>query len=527
VAKERAEVEIKLSGTDSALSEVRKLDSQLSSLGSGAASTFRLAGGALLEVAGGALKAGAALQGISLVAAIEESKRLDLATARLGQTAGVAGSRLQATFDAAEKKTLTSSLAQADFARQLARSTYDGGFAADSVSPLADEAIALGRDLGDELPLGVALHNLGVDAKDLPAELGRIRSIAESLKTVGGPAALKDTLAALGPQLDQVATASDESRARLEALVGLLGKGLKPQQAQAVASQALGLVQSRGLDLERLTGRQIFDEKGQMMDPAQALADYQKIVRRKWGSNTAGMRRALVDKLGPALGSLMASTDFSEVAEISKLQGTGATEAEAEKFRKSKEGQRQAAELEKQQALRGAGKPFLGIGDWMLENLGVGGSMLASVAGEKALEAGGGALLAKGGGAGAAGLGLSLGSLGLAGLSAGSLAFQLKALSEIGEDRDTMGARWRSERAGTIGKELAGQAERAGDLRSVIGRADGDKDAIKAMLEILESRFDRLDDTLKTQVAAGIAAELKRSPMRVTVQANPNAPRGN
>lgn len=525
MAKERAEVEIKLSGTDSALSEVRKLDSQLSSLGSGAASTFRRAGGALLEVAGGALKAGAALQGISLVAAIEESKRLDLATARLGQTAGVAGSRLQATFDSAEKKTLTSSLAQADFARQLARSTYDGGFAADSVSALADSALALGRDLGDELPLGVALHNLGVEAKDLPAELGRIRSIAESLKSVGGPAALKDTLAALGPQLDQVATASDESRARLEALVGLLGKGLKPQQAQAVASQALGLVQSRGLDLERLTGRQIFDEKGQMVDPTQALADYQKIVRRKWGSNTAGMRRALVDKLGPALGSLMASTDFSDVAEISKLQGTGATEAEAEKFRKSKEGQRQAAELEKQQALRAAGKPFLGIGDWMLENLGVGGSMLASAAGVKALEAGGGALLAKGGGA--TGLGFSLGGLGLVGLSAGSLAFQLKALSEIGEDRDTMGARWRSERAGTIGKELAGQAERAGDLRSVIGRADGDKDAIKAMLEILESRFDRLDDTLKTQVAAGIAAELKRSPMRVTVQANPNAPRGN
>ena len=58
----------------------------------------------------------------------------------------------------------------------------------------------MGRDLGDELPLAVALRGVWCYCRDLPNELGRIRAWPSDVGTVGGHMALKDTLAALGPQ---------------------------------------------------------------------------------------------------------------------------------------------------------------------------------------------------------------------------------------------------------------------------------------------------------------------------------------
>lgn len=278
MAKEKASVEVSLDGTDAAVSDAKRLDSTLSNMGRSAADSTRKAAGGLLSMAGGALKAASALQGLSIANAIGDAKALDLATAKLGQSAGVSGARLQASFDLAEKKTLASSMAMTEFSRALGRASYDGKFAVGSISALADEALAVGRDLGDELPLGLAMQRLGVTTEALPGELGRVRDMAERLGTVGGPAALRDTLAALSPQLDNVATASDESRAKLEALIAVMGKGLKPGQAQAVASGALSLVQSRALDIERLTGKRVLNDKGEVTDPTAALAEVQGIV---------------------------------------------------------------------------------------------------------------------------------------------------------------------------------------------------------------------------------------------------------
>lgn len=147
---------------------------------------LRTVGGALSEVISGGLKAAGVFQTISLANAVEDVKRLDLATAKLGQSAGVSGTLLRDGFDKVEKKTLTSSVAMADLSRQLGRVTYDGKFAAGSIATLGDEALAVGRDLGDELPLAAALRDMGVTAERLPAELGRIRDMAEQVATVGG-----------------------------------------------------------------------------------------------------------------------------------------------------------------------------------------------------------------------------------------------------------------------------------------------------------------------------------------------------
>lgn len=537
MAKEKASVEVSLDGTDAAVSDAKRLDSTLSNMGRSAADSTRKAAGGLLSMAGGALKAASALQGLSIANAIGDAKALDLATAKLGQSAGVSGARLQASFDQAEKKTLASSMAMTEFSRALGRASYDGKFAVGSISALADEALAVGRDLGDELPLGLAMQRLGVTTEALPGELGRVRDMAERLGTVGGPAALRDTLAALSPQLDNVATASDESRAKLEALIAVMGKGLKPGQAQAVASGALSLVQSRALDIERLTGKRVLNDKGEVTDPTAALAEVQRLGRKKFGGNKEAERRAAISEFGPLLGSMIVNTDFSQVDKLaSSAKDRGKTASEAESYRNTPEGRRQAAELAKQQALRSAGSPILGVFDTLTEKLGPTGSLIATYLGGKGLERAGSALLNSGGGSGGglapgAGGGLGVGSLGFAlpmgGAFLGAAAMQAKVLTEIGQDRESMGKDWRSSHAQTLGSELAQQAIQRGDLSTAVGRAGGDKDVIAAMLTTLEGSLEKLPAAMAQQVAAGIAAELHRAPLKVSVPSNPNEKKGN
>lgn len=541
MAKEKASVEVSLDGTDAAVSDAKRLDSTLSNMGRSAADSTRKAAGGLLSMAGGALKAASALQGLSIANAIGDAKALDLATAKLGQSAGVSGAKLQSSFDKAEKKTLTSSIAMADFARSLGRASHNGKFAAGSVESLAVAALAAGRDLSDEAGFGLAIERVGFDASQSMTEIERMADMAERMQTIGGPAALRDTLAALGPQLDSVSTASDESRVKLEALVAVMGKGLKPGQAQAVGSGALSLVQSRALDIERLTGRRVLNDKGEVTDPTAALAEVQRLGRKKFRGNKEAERRAAISEFGPLLGSMIVNTDFSQVDKLaSSAKDRGKIEGAAADFRNTPEGRRQEAELAKQQALRSAGSPILGVFDTLTEKLGPTGSLIATYLGGKGLERAGSALLNGGGGSGGGlapgaggGLATGLGTLVTSGLGisaalgVGSLALQGGVLNEIGQDRDSMGKDWRRSHAQTLGSELAQQAIQRGDLSTAVSRAGGDKDVIAAMLTTLEGSLEKLPAAMAQQVAAGIAAELHRAPLKVSVPKNPNEKKGN
>jgi hypothetical protein len=194
MAEDRAEIQAKFVGGQQVEQEASRVSKALSKIGDTASRNLKPAletvGGALGGLVSDGLRAAGVLQTISLANAVEDAKRLDLATAKLGQSAGVSGTLLKKNFDEIEKKTLTSSVVMADFSRSLGRATYDSKFAADSVGALGEEALAVGRDLGDELPLAVALRGVGVAARDLPNELGRIRDMAERVGTVGGHMAL-------------------------------------------------------------------------------------------------------------------------------------------------------------------------------------------------------------------------------------------------------------------------------------------------------------------------------------------------
>ena len=545
MASEKASVQISLDGADAVVSDARKAENAINSIGSGAVRAGKAVAGSMAGAVGSAMQLAAAATAINFGKGMADAKQLDLTVARLARTAGTTGDALKAGFEKAERSTLTSSLALADFSKALGRTTYDGKYAAGSVAALGDHALALGRELGDELPLAVALHGIGVEAEKLPAELGRIRDMADRLGTVGGAAALGDTLAALGPQLATVATQSDASKAKLEALIATMTKGLRPDQAKQVGGEALSMVKSRALDIERLTGKRVIDDNGQLTDPTEALASIKKIAQKKFGGNQEAMRRALMSEFGSDLGLSIMRTDFNSVGKTAAAaQNTGKTAQEAEAFRQSTEGKRIDAELQRQVAGRAVGGKIQGALDTATDTLGPVGTTAALYGSGKALGYVGGKLLAGGGtasggagtaagtGAGtslAAGLGTVVTSgLGLsAAVGVGSLALQGGVLSEIGQDRDTMGKDWRSKHAQTLGSELAQQAIQRGDLSGVIGKAGGDKEVIAAMLTTLEGSLDKLPAAMAQQVAAGIAAELKRAPLKAIIPQDPNAPKGN
>lgn len=533
MADEKARIVAELTGGSAVASEAAKIDKALAGVGGVA----RTVGGAVAGMAAETLRAVGVMQTINIANAVEQAKQLDLATARLGQTAGVSGTALKNTFDAVESKTLASSSAMTQFATALGRVTYDGKGAVASVSALADEALATGRDLGDELPLAVALRGMGVDAERLTGELGRVRDIAETVGTIGGPQALKDTLAALGPVLAGVSTQTDESRAKLEALVAVLGKGLKPQQAQAVAGAALQAVRSRAMDIERVTGgRRVLDDNGNLVDPGKALADIKRLADKRFGKNEEAKRRALMADFGQDLGLAIMRTNFDDVDKLAaSSKDKGKTGKEATAFRDSKEGKRIASTLAKDQVQRGVAEKALGIHDTLVDNLGAGGALAVELGaghlikpvlgGAGKVVAGAGNALASGGAtAGLAGVGL------MSGAFVGAAAMQGKVLTEIGEDRDVMGQRYRNEHADIVAQGLANRAVREGDIGGAYKATGGDAATQQALLTTLEKMLAAQtegNELLRNQVAAGIAAELHRQPLKAMLPRDPNTSGGN
>ena len=515
MAKKRAEIEASLVGGQQVKNEAQSIagtfQKTAQSIQAGLGAGLRTVGGALANVVSGGLQAAGVFQSINLAAAVDQAKQLDAVTARLGQSAGVAGTTLKATFEATEGKTLTSAVAMAEVAKSLGRVTYDGKFAAESLQALGDDALAVGRELPDQLPLAAALHGLGVQSKDLQGELGRLTDIADRLKLIGGPTALKDTIAGLGPQLAGVAADSDQARAKLEALVGVMSKGLKPERAREVSAGVLNAIKSRALEFERITGRRVLDDNGQVQDPTEILRALKANTDKRFGKgNSAAKRRALMAE--GELGFALMRMDFGEVDRIAaSARDTGATAKAAEAFRQSTEGKRLGAQLAKDQAMRGVGEKVLGIHDKLVDTLGVPGAIGTELVGGQLALSGGKALAGKG----LAALGGGSAAVGL-GVSASFAAPAIGVLSEIGERTEVTSAKYLNKHADIAGEGLARRAMREGDVLGAMKATGGDTEVQRATLLALEKLLAATsegNELLRNQVAAGIAAEFRRAPI--------------
>lgn len=438
--------------------------------------------GALKNVVTDGLRAAGVFQAISLASAVEDVKKLDATTARLGQSSGSSVGALQAKFAGLEQKLLTSAPALADFTQQLGRTTYDSKSAASAVEGLGLEALATGKTLSEEMSLGETLRSgLGVIG-ETTAELDRLRAMAGAVQTVGGPAAFQASLISLRSQLEGVETKSDSARAKLEAFVAATGKGLKPGAQAGAAGGLLSFFKSRSLDIERLLKRRVINDAGELIDPSAIARDLKKVSDKLHGGRKEEQRRALINTYGLEGGLAMFRGDFADVDSLAKLKGTGQTAAAAQRFRETDAAKRIEFEVGKQSAMRAIGSKFLGVHDSLVGGLGTGGALGVELVGGHLGAKGLGKLstMFGGGGAGAAAEVAKLGDaartttqaltsfaaidaeasaaaggltklsgalIGAGGLVVGaaSAALQLKVLSEIGQDRDEMGKQWRKE----------------------------------------------------------------------------------
>lgn len=321
-----------------------------------------------LDMAGSLLSVGASLIGVDLNLhnAMEQAKLFDGLTARLAQTAKVSGKELQSSFQGLETKLLTSAPELAQFTKALSSMTYDPKSSLEAIDGLGIEALATGKTLQEELDLGRMLHEgLGVIGSTTE-ELGRLRSMAEQVGTVGGHLAFKDSLQALTPLLSTVNTTTDESRHKVEALLAVLGKGLKPQHATQVGASALSTLKARALDIERVTGRRVLDDHGELANPLENFKDLKALAQRRFGKNQEAQRRALIHELGADLGLAVYRTDFTEADRVAKAQNEGKTEREAIAFRSTDEGRRTQIRLEQERNMRKVGAKLLGASDKLM-----------------------------------------------------------------------------------------------------------------------------------------------------------------
>lgn len=532
--KDEAVISVGLEGGSGVVAEVGKIDSAFAkvkgNLKDGLGSAIKGIGSGLASAASDGLRAAGVFQAINLANAVEDAKKLDFQTAQLGITAGITGAKLREGFEGLEKTTLQSAPALAAFATSLSDTTFDAKSATEAVGGLADVALATGQDLNALGGLGKSLHDgLGVIG-DTTAELGRLRDIAEQVKIIGGPKAFYAEIASLGPQLETVSTATDQSKARLEALVGVLSKGLTPGKAREVVAGALSTIKSSAADIKRNTGRDVLDSQGQIIDPTQSLQDLQDLARRKSGGNAEKARRLLSNQFGSDVGTVIERSNFGEVSSLAaNSRDQGRTTSEADAFRQTDEAKRKQAELERNSGLRGVGNKILDFGSSVRSTLGDTGSLVAAYLGKGLLPTLGRGASFVGrtalSGAEAAGAG----TLATAAAVSATFAAPVAAvLNEIGENTDVTGDKYRRQQPQIVGEGLANKAIREGDITGAIAASGGDIATQKAILEVLqrqEASSRQLNETLRGQADA-LAQALGQTTLTVQQRPDPTEARG-
>lgn len=528
---ETASVTANLKGGDQVARDAGKIKKAFKEIGSEAKQAaekgVRALGSSIGSTLSDSLRVANILQTIDLSSGIASAKKFTDETSKLARQSGESFGTVSGKLSALESRTLTSADAVGVFARALGRSIYDAKSATAAVTGLGDFAQATGRDLEEGLDIGATLRSsLGV-VGDVSSELERLRSIGESVSTKGGYTALVDTLAAIKPQLDQVAVGSDKARAELEALVAVTTKGLKPQQAQQVAGGLLSTIKARALDIERLTGNRVLDENGNVANPLQALKDLKALGAKKFGGNKEAQRRAYIAEFGPDLGTAILRADTGEIERTAQVGGQKKIAAEAEAYRNSPEGKRKQLEIERNKALRSAGESILGFESTLIDSIGVPATIATNLFGLPLLAKGAGALAT---GAGKVALGgIQAGGLGaLAAPAAVTASFALPALgvlADIGEDTDTTGQKYRASHADIVGQGLANKALREGDLTGAYLETNGNAELQAALLEGIE-KLVASNRAIPSELARQIEG-LKLQVRPAPEEPNPNADRGN
>lgn len=252
------------------------------------------------------------------------------AVARQSVVSGESVAGLKWKYADLTKYTLQSDEANAKLASSFQRATYDAKNVEKALAALGMEATATGKSNEEMVALGATMHDvLGVPNDQLGNELQRVRGIAESLGTVGGPAALQDQLQGVAGALGHVSLKTEQSRAEMEALVGLVGRGLNKGQAQQVQQRLLGFVTTGTEQLRHTLGMQygdMYDEQGNVKDPGGLLLKIRENAKKRWGKRALEVL-AQDQNLGPQGAAALMNLDAAELVKVSGAKSTRAQEA--------------------------------------------------------------------------------------------------------------------------------------------------------------------------------------------------------
>jgi len=320
-------------------------------------------GGAVKSVAGAAaslaqdtVRIATAMGSINLAQLVNDSKALNLQVQRYAIANKTNFAETKKNADALSKSMLmpTDQVNRAEQA--YVKLSYSSRTASQDIEALNELATEQGRELGDELPLGIMLRKTIGPAQSMRQELAKISEQSTALGYTGGPAAFTDMLASAAEALSHVSQESEQARTKVTAFLGALTKNASPDQQKAIANTALQKIQADPETWSRTVGYDVLDRKtGKVKDPAQVLLDYKKKMEQTYGKQGSlyVMRRAMGAETGTYLANFDQDAFRKAMEPDSRTADSTAAKAQAELLN-SEAGKRKQIELNKQNKAREA-----------------------------------------------------------------------------------------------------------------------------------------------------------------------------
>lgn len=258
----------------------KRISSTLGTFGSGVAGMFR-------EMASDIARVSTALGTLDLAGSVGKFVSYRNEIARQAVATGTHLDQLRERYKALGDRTELPDESIARFSSALRQTTYDSRDSSKAVKSLADEALVTGRSLEQMGPIGETLHDyLGASFDDIRDYLARIRTVADSLGTSGGAAALQDQIAHLGGTLSQVSIKGKADAEQLIATVGELGRGLPAREQERVQQRVLGRLLANPEGLRHQLGiryEQFYDEQGHIRDLPGLIGRVQRNLVQRYG----------------------------------------------------------------------------------------------------------------------------------------------------------------------------------------------------------------------------------------------------
>ena len=405
----------------------KKVEAGLKSVG-------RSIAGALGGVAQDVARVGTALGTLDLAASTAKFLAYREVLARSSAAVGTSIDGLRDRFKQLGDRSALPDEAIQRVSDSLRQATYDASDSSQSIKALADESLATGRSLEQLAPLGATLHeSLSVAFTDIPGALARIRTAAEELGTVGGPAALQDDIAHLGGTLSQASLKTKADVANLIGAVAELGKGLPAQQQAQVQQRTFGRLLANPEGLRRQLGTKFenfYDEHGKVRDEPELIDKLRQNAIKRWGLRAREVL-SQPQNFGPEATAALFAYDVQAAKKAAEAKLSKGAQKTGDEFRSSDVGSDIATRNKLNQTKRDEGGGLLariqsGLNSILPESTLLRFGLLQ--VGARAAPAAIGALFGGGGAAGGTGLvgagGAALGGLGgvaLAGLAAGLL----------------------------------------------------------------------------------------------------------